>query len=105
MKPFSKLRDLLEKSTPGEWATDKSGKDFDTWQAFIKCKGKYLYAPTTELVGYSDREFIAEAHNQLPRVLEALDLAVGRLEHILSEGYGNDFDKKALDKIRKLSND
>ncbi len=36
---------------------------------------------------------------------QALDLAVGRLEHILSEGYGNDFDKKALDKIRKLSND
>ncbi len=95
MKPFSKLRQLLEKSTPGEWSKE-----------YLADTLGFSYRNNEELD--IDSSFIAEAHNTLPKVLEALDVAI---EFIISMKYtyGTSQDPefkpalKALAKIKELA--
>ncbi len=79
MKPFSKLRDLLEsleQISSNKW--DKS-----TW---IKLPPK--------------DEFIAEAHSALPRVLEALDIALKIVK--VWDNLGDEQATETLIKIKEL---
>lgn len=57
----------------------------------------------TGFFGETDSQFIAEAHNQLPRVLEALDVAVEALE-AYERANGEDCPADiALAKIKELA--
>ncbi len=82
-KPFSKLRDLLEKSTPGEWrAYDWPGfpRNDETIGGCVRIETKtaitaFCFAGEPN----NDALLIAEAHNTLPKVLEEFDKLVDAL--------------------------
>jgi hypothetical protein len=88
-KSFEKLRELLEKSYQGEWQIgfmDGSGSGEDKEGNYITAND-YVIASARESMGYKtgiykkqDAEFIVESHNQLPKLLEALDLAIEGLK-------------------------
>ncbi len=97
MKPlFGPLRELLEKSTPGPWfaveANDDTQYDRAEWN---EEQSLYTVSPDKSKIGWEtdcghsgyciskeNAETIAEAHNQLPAVLAALDLAIETLGSI-----------------------
>ncbi len=78
MMPFQKLRELLEKSTPGPVETRcrefSNHAPLELWTNFgwIDQQPRNYREPTYE--------FFAEAHNTLPKVLEALDFAIEAME-------------------------
>ncbi len=77
MKPFSKLRQLLEKSTIGPWREEHDGG--------VSCVRGGDDSLVRALGFPANSQFIAEAHNTLPKVLEALDVAIAMLKR--SEGH------------------
>ncbi len=121
MKTFSKLRQLLEKSTPGEWkyisniyrpkpylGMESNENEIDN--SSIETDKEVIHSNGYDgcFVGPEDSAFIAEAHNQLPRVLEALDVAMQALVDVDSCELGvrnlvNEIARKTLAKIKELA--
>ena len=66
--PEDRLRELLEKTTPGKWMTDEYGAVIH----FDHPEGKTSLGATFGPLMYDNSEFIVAAHNNLPAVLEIL---------------------------------
>ncbi len=123
MKPFTKLRELLEKSTPGKWYyygnnvgwngivigihPDKAatitgkGEPFDGDDDFdyniIGVKYEYFEAKEEDCI------LISESRNQLPAMLEALDLAIEIIKQNANGTFNVKANKNVLDRIYELS--
>lgn len=84
---FPKLREALSKITPGFWQAliqdaDSGHKWFDIWTDLGSIAHISEDARTDEGFKHfiADAHFIALSRNELPQVLEALDLAMEALE-------------------------
>ncbi len=114
-KPFSRLRELLEKSTPGEWEVIKEAIA-DESRIYLKLRQVGVPISIAKMTIEDDLpegeqyeetysfEFCAEVHNTLPKVLEALDLAVGALKKmdVSQPAYSMCIQREALAKIKKI---
>lgn len=112
MKPFKKLRKLLEAATPGPWEAHFVFGSSDLPIAVIVDNGKsdtivMVHKDDCSEKPSDDIRFIAEAHNQLPAVLEVLDAAIETLEYV-ARGNSNIWSYQAretLAKIKALANE
>ncbi len=100
MKPFSRLRDLLEKSTPGTWIADSSCSIFADKIYIAECCVQGDIDDAEDKRMHNDSPFIAEAHNTLPKVLEALDIALKIVK--VWDNLGDEQATEALAKIKEL---
>ncbi len=90
MKTFSKLRELLAGSTPQNWYdkhtfNEHGIHDGVTLIAEIDTGDGFEVFDLIEDPKIKDIEFIAEARNTLPQVLEALDEAVSAIEFVKND--------------------
>ncbi len=112
-KPFARLRELLEKATPGPWKSDYCG---DVWTEAIEnpkdiqdYEGRWKSIMSTRTgPDNGDAELICELRNNAEKLLEALDEAESCLIGYSTcddepEAPINQAAQKALAKIRKLT--
>ncbi len=117
MKLFTRLRELLEKATPAPWTAFETGAwgdgfgihsgEADTKSFKVLASIHHGQNIFNEVRG-ENYLLIAEAHNQLPKVLEALDVAVEALESIsgrmnIKIDWWQVEAEEALAKIKELS--
>jgi len=102
-KPFARLRELLDRATPGDWDNRCRGFSNTEWARHIW--SNYGWIATFERPldsAEADAELICELRNNAEKLLEALDEAERALEY-----YGNRMDsgrtaREALATIRAL---
>lgn len=88
---FEDVRKRLEAATPGPWKS----KDFSTgvWMSGNRDSAHF------GVERQADAEFIAHSRGDIPKLLEALDVAVGVLEYF---AYKDDYNEEALEALAKI---
>jgi hypothetical protein len=79
-KPFARLRELLEKATPGDW--DNRCREFSNTERARHIWSNYGWIATFESPldsAQADAELICELRNNAEKLLEALDLATSEM--------------------------
>jgi len=108
--PIDHLAALLEKATPGEWEYDAGevGVDRELDPTGIPATTMIVEDTLGDVekcpVGENNGEFIAAAHNLMPRILDVMRAGRGVVDGVKNRGYFMDLPGDMVDDLNALAN-